>query len=95
MINTLTTRQICHIIVLKPQKEIELPTTLPKKKSRSIDSRKIEHHHYKNHTSQSIETKTWRKPPSKKSVDWGLDVLEEHQKQLEPIAEEQVIKKVK
>lgn len=54
--------------------------TLPKKKSRSIDSRKMEHHHYKTHVSQSIETKGWKKPPPKKSVDWGLDVYEEHKK---------------
>ena len=45
VINTLTTRQICKIVVLKPSKEIELPDELLKKKSRSIDSRKLEHGH--------------------------------------------------
>ncbi len=66
MINTLTTRQECQIVILKPEKELVIPDLMMKKKSKSIDSRKTEHHHY--HSSENKLKKSARIPP-KKSID--------------------------
>jgi hypothetical protein len=67
VINTLTTRQICQIVVIKPQEEeYTIPDLLGKKKSRSIDARKIEHRGYRSPGDKF--KKTTRITP-KKSVD--------------------------
>lgn len=63
VINTLTTRQTCQIIMMKPQEEPMVPDLFSRKKSRSIDAR--HDHHYR---SNSDHKNTPRVAP-KKSVD--------------------------
>jgi hypothetical protein len=81
VINTLTTRQICQIIVLKPQEQPLLPDLLSRKKSRSIDAR------HDNHYRSNSDYKNTPRIAPKKSVDLTMESCEELPKALETIAE--------
>ncbi len=89
MINTLTTRQACQIIIMKPQEDPLIPDLFSRKKSRSIDARQ-DHHHYRSVS----DHKSTRIAP-KKSVDITMESCEELPKVLETIAEEPLGKKGK
>jgi len=99
VINSLTTRQICNIVIIKSTKEkdIELPDMLQKKKSRYIDSRKAQtpnnhiHHnqsHLHHNQSGHLKPHQFLHSLSKKSIDLSSELMEDSLHGLEPIAEE-------
>ena len=49
-----------------------------KKKSRSIDTKKLEHGHVQSYSMKKLEPKTakikFEKPFAKKSVDWSMNI---------------------
>jgi hypothetical protein len=66
---------------MKPakEKEMELPESLLKKKSKSIDSRKLEHSHTYSHSMKKMDTMSpkprYKQPFAKKSVDWTSEAF--------------------